>query len=686
MNIVIFFLMNILVGVSAYLLAFKIFKFRSFLETCLGSFLFYISQVVITQLVLGIIGLLYLPDLLFINILILVVICLVAKSKKTSLNLEHRIIYPTELFKGRLNIFLLSVILGFAAVKIAINLVNPPSGWDSLNYHFTFPVEWLKHGNLDIPITINDDPSPSYYPINGSLFFLWFMLPFKSVFIADISPLLFFIMGFLAIFSLARRLNISREYSLLAAIVFSLIPNYFKQLEIAYVDIMVSTLFFICLNFLFLLSREFSLQNVLLSAVSLGLLIGTKTVALPYSVLLLMPFLYYCFKNTKKGYYILLFLIPVLALGGFSYIRNFIDTGNPMYPLDFSLFGKTIFKGVMNLATYAAHFKSADYRLSKILFHEGLGIQTFLLVLPAMFLALPLALWKNRKKLNFICAYFFILPILLYLIYRYVIPLANTRYLYAALGLGVVSGFYLLEILKVPRLAVNIFVAVCTLSSAAELASNGELIAAIVLTLILGIVFYFVLRTSGRRRLSLKPALIPILFLIILGSFSLKRYYTTNEYPRYITMRAYSGFWPDAVQAWDWLNNNTKGDNIAYTGRPVPFPLYGTSFKNNVYYASVNETEPAKLHYFPNSRYVWDGDFISLHKNLGEPNNYRGYAQYLIWLQNLLKRNSDYLFVYSLHQINGIIFPIEDVWALAHPKTFSLVFNNESIHIYRLIK
>jgi hypothetical protein len=151
-------------------------------------------------------------------------------------------------------------------------------------------------------------------------------------------------------------------------------------------------------------------------------------------------------------------------------------------------------------------------------------------------------------------------------------------------------------------------------------------------------------------------------------------------------MVKYSGFWPEATMAWDWLNRNTKNNNIAYVGRPVPFPLYGTNFKNNVYYVSVNKIEPAKVHYFPNSYYRWGYDFLELHKNLEAEGNYRSQANYTIWLNNLMRRNTDYLFIYSLHQTKDIQFPLEDMWAKNNPDKFTLVFINRTIHIYKIIR
>jgi hypothetical protein len=151
-------------------------------------------------------------------------------------------------------------------------------------------------------------------------------------------------------------------------------------------------------------------------------------------------------------------------------------------------------------------------------------------------------------------------------------------------------------------------------------------------------------------------------------------------------MVKYSGFWPDATKAWDWLNSNTDGNNIAYVGRPVPFPLYGSGLKNNVYYVSVNKTDPARLHFFKNSKYRWDGSFEAWHKNLEAGGNYRFGASYETWLDNLSKRKTDYLFIYLLHQTKDIIFPLEDSWARAHPDKFKKVFSNPTTHIYKILR
>lgn len=678
MPIIVFIVTNAIVITSAYLFALQLYRKYSLPDFLISWFLLYLSQIILTELGLGCLNRLYLHNLVILNSTILIITYLFSLRKKAFL-LRLEPMDTKSLIKNRILRLALAVILGFGLVKTSINLVNPPFGWDSLNYHFTFPVEWLKHGNLDMPITVFDDPSPSYYPINGSLFYLWLILPFKSVFLADLGQAPFFILSFIAVYSVSRKIGMDRDFSLLATALFLLTPNFFKQLEIAYVDVMVAGLFLAGAHTLFLLKEEFSYVNVLLFGISLGLLIGTKTIALAYGLILLLPFIYLSLKHIRKSYLLLFFIVPAVVLGGYSYLRNFLGTGNPFYPLDFNLFGKNIFKGVMDMPTYRAHFRIEDYSLGKLLFHEGLGVQTLLLILPAVFLALPTLILKDKKRLDFILGYFLIMPLLLYLVYRYIIPLANTRYLYPFLATGLISGFYTAYKLKIPVKIINFLSVICILASLSEISSHLELITSIIVAFLLFFSLPFIV---SLKQLQLRY----IAVLIIIALAFLEKDYLRNEYPRYIKMQDYSGFWPEAISAWNWLNKNTQNDNIAYAGRPVPFPLYGEKFKNNIYYVSVNKVEPVKLHYFPDAKYRWGYDFLSLHKSLEETGNYRSLADSSVWLTHILKKKTDYLFVYSLHQTKETEFPLEDKWAMSSPSNFKPVFSNETIHIYKVLK
>ncbi|MEW6102072.1 MAG: hypothetical protein AB1481_07280, partial [Candidatus Omnitrophota bacterium] len=255
----------------------------------------------------------------------------------------------------------------------------------------------------------------------------------------------------------------------------------------------------------------------------------------------------------------------------------------------------------------------------------------------------------------------------------------------AALAIGMILAFYLAQEFKVPQKVLFTMIIACVLGSISELAKRQELVFSLIFTFVL-----FVIGILYGKRIT--PVLFSRKMLILLSAIAftavaaLEPWYTENEFSRYPKTVKYSGFWPEATEAWEWLNLETAANNIAYVGRPVPLPLYGSKFKNNVYYVSVNSQEPAKLHYFPESRYHWGKDYEGKHKNFEEKGNYRGNADCITWLKNIEKKKTDYLFVYSLHQIKGIEFPIEDAWARKNPVQFQLVYEKPSTHIYKIVR
>lgn len=680
-----FILMNLIVGASSYLIAYKFFRLRSLIDSLICWFTVYFSQIIFSEVLLGILGKLYLRNLILLNFAIFLISIAITRRGATSFNLVFLKGLFSEFFSKKVILFLLSLLLGFAVVKLFFNLINPPFGWDCLNYHYTFPVEWIKNANLNNPLVVSDDPFPSYYPINGSLFFLWLIFPLQSAFLADLGQLPFFIISFLAVFSISRKLGLNKEYAFFAAYLFVIIPNFFKQLQIGYVDIMVGGLFLAALNFLLAVKEEFSLKNIILFALTYAIFMGIKTTALPYSIFLLFPFLFLVFcdkKNSllKKVASLFLFILIVLFFGGFSYLRNFILTGNPFYPLDVTILNNPIFKGVIDKATFIARNEEGGGSLIKLLFHEGMGIQTLLIILPATILGLFINLAKNKKK-DISFSYIMALPLLLYLAYRYILPIPNSRYLYPMLGAGIVVGLSVLNSLKISLKAINLFAVIAALASLFESARRLELSISFAAAILLFLSFILISSYQRLRSIIFSKGLILsgiFIFFILLQFLFFD--YQKNEYSRYIRN---SRYWPDATKAWAWINDNTHGNNIAYVGRPVPYPLYGTNLKNNVFYVSVNTKDPIRLHDLKYSKYRWDSA-EKMHKSFEEQNNYRGNADYPVWLENLYRRKTDFLFIYSLHHTKDIIFPIEEKWAKANPDKFKLIFSNNTVMIYRL--
>ncbi|MDD5506080.1 MAG: hypothetical protein PHR73_04940 [Candidatus Omnitrophica bacterium] len=682
---ILFILFNLPLVLLSYLIAFTVINGLSRADRVLCASLVYFSLIIMVEQTLGIFKALYVPNILIAGLILLIPSVIIIRGHKGHIAFFKNFSFSNPL-SGRSNLykFVLSVTIGFGIVKVAYNLINPPFGWDSLNYHFTFAVEWLKHHNLDIPIVVSDNPCPSYFPINASLIYLWLIYPFKSVFLADLGQLPFFIMVFVAMYSISRKLGLDPEKSLFASFLFLITPNYFRQLSIAYVDVMVCAWFLMALNFLFILYEKKDFKYTLLFSLSVGMLIGTKSVGLIYSAVLILFFIYAVFTRHESRIISLAGIFTLVAgaisLGGYAYLQNFVETGNPLYPVVYKLFGKILFPGVLGKENFVSFALAKDYSLTNILFHEGLGLGVTLFVVPGLIAAPYIAV--KKKGLSIYAAMLYVSLIFIYIVYRYVISLPNVRYIYPVLAIGFIVAFYAVSKINIPMKLVRAAVILSVLTAMPEIARHAELIISL---LVVFAVFIILSKYGLNFRISSRALIIILLAGAILLQI-LSYNYNLYEYDRYIKTAKYSGFWPDAAKAWQWLNQNTKGDNIAYIGRPVPFPLYGTAFKNNVYYVSVNRTDPVKLHYFSGGKYCWGSNFITLHKSFEEFRNYRYGADYDIWFRNLTLRNTGYLFIYSLHQTKDIEFPIEEEWARHNPGRFRLVFSNNTIRIYEVLK
>ncbi len=675
---IVFLLMNLITGYSALLLVNKALRIQDKLDVFIGWFLLYLSQIVIIELALGMLNMLYLKNVFVLNLAVLLLTMFFTRKIQPFSWLNHAWPAIKQILRNKIILIAIAIILGFALIKIFVALSNPPFGWDNLSYHFVFPVEWLKNGNLENPITICDDPSPAYYPINSSLYFLWLMFPFKSVFMANIGQAPFFILAFLAIYNICRKARLSQELSFYAAGLFIITPNIFKQLEIAYVDMVLTGLFLAGLNFLISFYQNRNFKSFLGWALSFGLMLGTKTSAILYGVPLVLFFIFLLFKKREKRaiFYALLFIFISLVLGGYTYVKNFILTANPIFPAEIILFGKKILSGVMPFSSYRNQWTAHEFNLAKLLFHEGMGGQFIALGFPALLFSFIFAVLKPKGK-SMAEIFLLSLPQVLYLIFWFFMPQLWVRYLYPCFAVSFIAAFYLLDKIKVPLAALRTFVIICFLASAFELAGHAELFASIIASVVIFAILILLLNLKYLLRIGV------VLILILLGiTIKLSIDYDKIEFNRYLTN---SPFLKEDREAWFWLNSNTNGSQIAYAGIPLVLPLYGENFKNDVFYVSVNKVNPVKLHFFPNARYLRNKDFWLEHKSVENDGNFRERPDFTDWMNNLKAMKTDFLVTYSLRKINDKkVFSIEDEWAKAHPENFSLVFSKPIVNIYKI--
>jgi 4-amino-4-deoxy-L-arabinose transferase-like glycosyltransferase len=230
---------------------------------------------------------------------------------------------------------ILAGVLFIICALIILSLV-PPVSKDALTHHLAVPKLYLWHGGLyEIPAM-----PFSYYPMNLDLLY---MIPLY--FGNDIAPKLIhftfaLLTAWLLFGYLRRRLN--NLYALLGVAFFLSIPIIVKLSITVYVDL--GLIFFSTAALLLLLKwleARFQLRYLILSAISCGLAMGTKYNGLItfFLITLFVPFIYSRFGEKKsRGLtstvgFTCVFVLTALLIFSPWMLRDYLWTGNPIYPL-----------------------------------------------------------------------------------------------------------------------------------------------------------------------------------------------------------------------------------------------------------------------------------------------------------------------------------------------------------------
>ena len=227
---------------------------------------------------------------------------------------------------------LLAIIFLFILVEFLLAL-TPPIARDVLIHHLAIPKLWLIHGGFyETPWA-----GFSYYPMNLSLLYL-VPLYFDNDIIPNFIHLSFGI-GTAALLYGYLNKNSGQLAGLLGALIFISLPTILRTATTAYVD--VGLVFFTTLSVLACLywrdSEYKKIGWLLVSAIAMGLALGTKYSALPAWFFLTMAIVFIYSRDTEgQGRALLhglVFFVVSLAVFSPWLIKNAILTGNPLYPL-----------------------------------------------------------------------------------------------------------------------------------------------------------------------------------------------------------------------------------------------------------------------------------------------------------------------------------------------------------------
>jgi hypothetical protein len=254
-----------------------------------------------------------------------------------------------------------------AAYLVIAIYALPSATWDALTYHLTAVGAWFRSNHILVtPLTVKANTNP----MNGELTLLWVQALARSDLLIELPQLVFAFIGAFAVGVIARTVGVSRAGAVVAAALYFLTPTVVGQATTNYVDLVLPGLYLA--GYAFLLRNVLELHasplqvgialrtgylQLAFAGVACGLAAGSKTNGALYAavaVIVLAGNLLWWQRRARVawaavGRAMVVFVVPVIALGSFWYVRTWVEYGSPTYPYSASVGGLELSPGPFDL-------------------------------------------------------------------------------------------------------------------------------------------------------------------------------------------------------------------------------------------------------------------------------------------------------------------------------------------------
>jgi hypothetical protein len=608
---------------------------------------------------------------------------------------------------------------------------------DAPIYHLYFAARWWKAGRLFLIAAPFGENGATYFPANGELWFTWLLASWGGERLAKIGQVPFLALGASAACGCARLLGAGRWASWVAACWFAgssylLLYSFEANVDTIFVAGYLMAAYFFLRSF----RGGGGTAELVLGALSAGAALGTKAVGVifipPVVALVIIGILAGpAPSRTKLIRCVVAVAVPMVS-GGYSFCRNALLTGNPLYPLDVRVGGHAVWHGWYGPAA----MRQSPYYLA---ITDWNSLRRNLLavfgdkLLPLWALALA-GLWAfgnpKIKGTGRWIALFALLSLANIAAYWILIPYrTQQRFMLQAVGLAVVPLAFTLDrarwirVLAVFLLGIQLLApgnwpfprrAPPTSTGAARarglkdsaslpliprfeqtLRSDGWLQAILVDVFLFGSLVAAVLmlwawrRVPGRKTGRGGRAAVAVgasAIFVWLGYLDVWRTGIDPPFEFYAVFPDYFFGW----QSFE-VHSGPAGSRVAYSGTNIPYYLFGRGLRNEVRYVNVDSHRDWLLHDYhraalargqgtwPNSRPGWD----------------RINPDYDAWLENLDAEGIQLLVVTRVNPREGAHnvadsarFPIERRWADSHPERFVVLYgraeNDPQFRLYRV--
>ena len=575
----------------------------------------------------------------------------------------------------------------------ARGLGSPPLEWDSLTYHLFLAARYVQ---LQTLAGFDGPPMMDHYahfPMNGEIMAAWLLLPFGSDLLVSLVGFFFLALGAVAVYGLCREVGVGWEDASLATCLVCFSPFLFAYVTTQGVDIQVFAALMCGALFLlrYLLYRHDS--EALAGSVAVGIAVGTKHTALALGAMLLAllavaAVVHYRPRKDLAHMAAILGCGVLVAgiVGGRSYVNNWLQTGNPIYPLEVTIGGHQVLAGSSYTQMIAEGKDQVSRRDDLIGFTNVFNyFPTWRLPTsggPKFLLLLSLALGsvafstadRPRWPTRLLAGYGALGVLAFYLpgdgfpaLARRIWPGAAARFLAPPFSLLAVSAMPVVARLR-KRSAAFGGVLVC-FALWDMLVANNFVSASFPLAIGLGaaVVLPAALVTARNGWLARQSPRLLLAMVAVVGVVAvcfLQVIRDGNRWIRYADSTDVSWIPREFVDGWRYCDQPERPLRIALTtgwahrGQNWFFyPLLGRRLQNTVVYIPADHQPP------------------SMQRGSESP---RDADASLAWVQSLRRENVDVVFIQEP-------WPPEEAWIRDRPDTFTLLRSGDSFKIYRLL-
>nr|MBA2792472.1 glycosyltransferase family 39 protein [Thermoleophilaceae bacterium] len=245
--------------------------------------------------------------------------------------------------------------VGVLAIAFLARLVpDPPDHVDALSFGLPGIAEWIRTGSLLEVGAFFPLFEVRTYPNNGDVVYLAAVLPFGNDSFVRFPAVPLLALTGLAVYAIGRELNASFAPAALAAALVLAVPTVGEPaLEHIKPDVFMYATFAAGLLFLLRHGRTGAGADLLLAGTGLGLAFGARWYGIS-SVIAVVFVWALATLLARRGVGQVArqsagLAGVILAAGGYWLVRNALLTGNPVYPVDVSPFGITIFGAPPNV-------------------------------------------------------------------------------------------------------------------------------------------------------------------------------------------------------------------------------------------------------------------------------------------------------------------------------------------------